>query len=183
MIICCMCYYDWCLLKINKDEKKFENLFSDDPFVIPRIDSCFSNCVAEIRYRAPIGWFSSCRSVLLHVCSGCLNDATKITAEANNIDFKKSCAMTCRFVSQAWHVSELNQGNCDGCGLKNCLKIISKFSFNILDSSNILQKKMKAKYFIVSAMLFLVLVLDVILLKLTKVKPKSVKKLMIFLRI
>ena len=87
-------------LKLIKMKKFFENLLSDDPFVIPRIGSCFSNCVADIRYRAPIGWFSSFRSVLFHVCSGCLNEAIKITAEANNIDFKKSCAMTCRFLNQ-----------------------------------------------------------------------------------
>ena len=140
MIICCNCHYDWHLLKINKDEKFFENLFSDDPFVIPRIGSCFSNCVADIRYRVPIGWFSSFCSVLLYVCSGCLNEAIKMTAEANNIDFKKSCAMTCRFLNQEWNVSELSQGNFDSCGLKNYLKIISNFIFNILDSSNIFEK-------------------------------------------
>ena len=73
-------------LKLIVDDKFFDRLFSHDPFDLPKAGDCLPFWTAEIMYHAPLGWFDHSHAILIHLCYENLNEAMKITAEANGID-------------------------------------------------------------------------------------------------
>ena len=96
MIICCNCYYDWYFLKINKFNLWVDLFNGPINFDIAQPE------VAKSRYGAPSGWFNYNRLVLIHLWKTHLDDAMKIAAEANNIDWTRPYHMSCRFVDSSW---------------------------------------------------------------------------------
>ena len=148
-ISCCNCYFDYYLLKINKDPKFLYNIMSLNSGDLRRTLS------------SPLSWHSQAPGCSFHACKTCIINVLQITAAYNAVNVRKILNFTCSFVILQWLFTLALHENCfdrigfgiaekkykgslrnvfGECKSKLCLKIIHR-EFNYLDKSSILTKK------------------------------------------
>ena len=123
-IICCNCYFDYYLLKINRDPeflKSVKSLNSEDWPKIPLKDPSFPKSKEKlVRTRWSVledewpkaassqGWYSQAPGFLFHACRACICKLLEITAATNCSSVREVLNRTCYFVNSQWITLEEN---------------------------------------------------------------------------
>ena len=104
-ISCCNCYFNYYLLKINKEPefiRKIESLNEEDWPKNPLTDLSFPH------FKSVPGWYSQAPGLLFHACRPCILRLLEISALANHTDVNEILSKTCHFVNSQWITSNEN---------------------------------------------------------------------------
>ena len=156
-ISCCCCYFDYYLLKINRQPeflKKIESLNEEDwPKNPVATDLSFPHA------RSVSSWYSQATGLLFYACKPCILWILEISAAANDADVNDFLGRMCYFVNSQWISTEENcldkiyfslgsRGGvtdldaCPRCKLNLCLSVIY-IEFNCLDRSYVVKNVWK----------------------------------------
>ena len=133
MIICCQCLFDNNLLKINKEENFFKNLYSQDSRNWPEEPN------ELLQITGPF-WFRTTHAIVFHTRYDCLMKGVEIVASINDLTAGLTFAMGCKYPDNIWYQEPTDfEKDCEQCYLKICLRICKRL-FYILDPLYIMKK-------------------------------------------
>ena len=133
MIICCQYLFDTYLLKINKEEDFFKNLYSHDSSNWPEEPNEFLHMTGPF-------WFRTAHTIEFHTCYNCLMKRVEVVASLNDLTVGLTFAMGCKYPNNTWYQEPTDlEKDCEQCYLKMCLRICKRL-FYILDPSYIIKK-------------------------------------------
>ena len=150
---CCCCYFDYYLLKVNRQPefpKKIESLNNENWPKNPLTDLLF------LYFKRVPGWYSQAPGLLCHACRSRIIKLLKISTVGNHANVNEILSRTFHFVNSQWITTEENcldkiyyslggkAGSrdldvCPQCKMNLCFSVIYR-EFNCLDKSYVLAK-------------------------------------------
>ena len=150
---CCCCYFDYYLLKINRQPeflKKTESLNDGDWPKNPLTDFSFPY------FKSVPRWYSQAPGLLFHAWKPCIIKLLEISTVGNHANVNEILSRMCHFVNSQWITTEENcldkiyyslgskAGSrdldvCPQCKMNLCFSVIYR-EFNCLDKFYVLEK-------------------------------------------